>query len=510
MVLSGRGRTRERGAFPRLCPGHRPGRGRPPGAGPAAAARRPLLARDGGRRSGRAARGLDRGRAGGAGDLLPGAAGRRRAEPDQPAGARTDAARAEPAAGLRRLAEGSAQRRHAGTAVRRRAPRRDPERHCLRRGLARPGGSRFGGVEREPLGRPRRAGRAGVPGGAVGRLGRGVGDGQGRAGAAGHRDERRAARGRRADPDPGDQLQGRGLFRRRHAMPADRLSRPRRPHRLRRRPGGELGRAAPDPCGRASGGAGSGELSQQGRPAGERRRSGHAGGDGRRAGPAGGRRLSRHRRAGGQRRPDAPDPCRPDQLAHRPGPAAGRRQPVADRLFRRLFPAALGPAGRDRKPLGRARARPVLRPGRDRLRPFRPVGAGLRSCRRRRAAGPRLQHRPGRDLSQPRPGAAAQLPRLLFLAARKLRRAGDRPHGQARQPGMAAGQGGGAVGNLLARGGAGAPAPCLSLHRQRPRRGHPGQAPGAGGDRRPPDAATHPGGKLWPAARSRGACRRIL
>ena len=41
----------------------------------------------------------------------------------------------------------------------------------------------------------------------------------------------------------------------------------------------------------------------------------------------------------------------------------------------------------------------------------------------------------------------------------------------------------------------------LSLHRQRSRRGHPGQAPGSSGDYRPPDAAPDPGRELrapWP------------
>ena len=69
---------------------------------------------------------------------------------------------------------------------------------------------------------------------------------------------------------------------------------------------------------------------------------------------------------------------------------------------------------------------------------------------------------------------------------------------------MAARQGHGAVGRLPARGGAGAAAAPLPVHRQRPRRGHPGQAAGGGGDRRSPDAAADPRRELGRAARARG------
>ncbi len=50
----------------------------------------------------------------------------------------------------------------------------------------------------------------------------------------------------------------------------------------------------------------------------------------------------------------------------------------------------------------------------------------------------------------------------------------------------------------------------LSVHRQRPRRRHAGQAPRAGGDHRPPDPAADPRRNLRAAARSRSAGRRIL
>ena len=91
-------------------------------------------------------------------------------------------------------------------------------------------------------------------------------------------------------------------------------------------------------------------------------------------------------------------------------------------------------------------------------------------------AGARLQYRPERDLSRPGPGAAARLSRLLCLAGQTVRRPRGRPSRQARQPGMAARQGAGAVGRLLAGSGARPAAAPLSVHRQRSRRGHAGQA----------------------------------
>jgi cobaltochelatase CobN len=55
-----------------------------------------------------------------------------------------------------------------------------------------------------------------------------------------------------------------------------------------------------------------------------------------------------------------------------------------------------------------------------------------------------------------------------------------------------------------------AAAPPLSLHRQRPGRGQSGQAPGPGGDRRPPDAAADPRRVLRAPRGARVAGRRIL
>ena len=127
----------------------------------------------------------------------------------------------------------------------------------------------------------------------------------------------------------------------------------------------------------------------------------------------------------------------------------------------------------------------------------------------RAAAGARLPHRPGGDLPRARPRPAARLPRLLPLAAPGVRRARRRPSRQARQPRVAAGQGHGPLGELPARGRARAAAPPLPVHRQRPRRGHPGQAPRGRGHRRPPHPAPDPGGELGRAGRARGAGRRV-
>ena len=59
-------------------------------------------------------------------------------------------------------------------------------------------------------------------------------------------------------------------------------------------------------------------------------------------------------------------------------------------------------------------------------------------------------------------------------------------------------------------GGARAAAASLSVHRQRSRRGQPGEAAGAGGHRRSPDPAPDPRRQLRPAGRDRAADRRVL
>ena len=71
------------------------------------------------------------------------------------------------------------------------------------------------------------------------------------------------------------------------------------------------------------------------------------------------------------------------------------------------------------------------------------------------------------------------------------------------------GQGAGAVGGVLARRRARRHAVLLPLRGQRPRRGHPGQAPGPRGDHRPPAAADDPGRHLRRAGPARAAVRRV-
>ena len=114
------------------------------------------------------------------------------------------------------------------------------------------------------------------------------------------------------------------------------------------------------------------------------------------------------------------------------------------------------------------------------------------ASRQPRADGPaaaRLRRQPGRHLPRPGPAAQPPLPGRLPLAGCGIRRARRRAPGQARQPGVAAGQDAGHVGGLRIRRRAGRPAADLPVPGQRPRRGHPGQAAGARGSRRPPDPA---------------------
>ena len=106
------------------------------------------------------------------------------------------------------------------------------------------------------------------------------------------------------------------------------------------------------------------------------------------------------------------------------------------------------------------------------------------------------------------------LPRGLPLAgvagrAGRLRRTRGRPPRQARHAGVAARQGARAVGRLRARRGARRPAAALPVHRQRPRRGDAGQAPGARHRRRPPRPADGPRRVLRRDGPARAAARRV-
>ena len=102
------------------------------------------------------------------------------------------------------------------------------------------------------------------------------------------------------------------------------------------------------------------------------------------------------------------------------------------------------------------------------------------------------------------------LPRVLPLAGRRVGRRRRRAPGQARDAGVAARQGQRAVRRLRARRRAGRPAAGLPVRRQRPRRGHPGQAPRPRRDRRPPRPADDPRRDLRRARAPRAAPRRVL
>ena len=117
---------------------------------------------------------------------------------------------------------------------------------------------------------------------------------------------------------------------------------------------------------------------------------------------------------------------------------------------------------------------------------------------------------PKADLSRPGAGPAAFLSRRLCLARRGVPGRRDRSSRQARHARMAAGEGARLVGRVLPGSRALAAAASLSVHRQRSRRGHAGQAPRPGGHRRSPDAALDPRRQLRPAGRTRTADRRIL
>jgi cobalamin biosynthesis Mg chelatase CobN len=198
-------------------------------------------------------------------------------------------------------------------------------------------------------------------------------------------------------------------------------------------------------------------------------------------------------------------------IANDPGPMVHAAR-MAELRARRLPRAARGLARRHgrrhRCALGHARAGPDAAAG--------PLHD------RRAAAGPRVRRHPARtrtrharrgglrELPRRRTRAAAQLPGVLFLAARRIRHRRGRACRQARQPRMAAGQEHRALADLLARRHPRAAAERLPLHRQRPGRGRAGQAAHAGGDRRPPDAAAHARREPRPDAGPGAPGRRVL
>ena len=165
---------------------------------------------------------------------------------------------------------------------------------------------------------------------------------------------------------------------------------------------------------------------------------------------------------------------RPDQRARRPRAARVRgrrcRSPTTAQLFASL-PGEVRARGRGA--LGRAGARPA--PRRRRLRPLAPAaGPAWSSACSPPAATTSTRTPPTTRRTSPRRTATS--PSISGCATRFGAHA-DRPSRQARQPRMAARQGHRPLRRLPARGRARAAAASLPVHRQRPRRGHAGQAP---------------------------------
>ncbi len=292
--------------------------------------------------------------------------------------------------------------------------------------------------------------------------------------AARSRDERGAARDRRPHPDPRRRLQGRGSASIRAPRAPSSASR-RAPTasrfvaelaaawaRLRRLPGAERRVALvlanyPTRDGRLANGVG---LDT---PASHR-------------GPA-----ARDARRGLPRSSDPPEdgqalmeraPRRRHQRARR-----ARQPPGAEPLpldnYREFFDDLPGSSRQQSQSAGAPPDADPLRRGR-RLR--------ARACCRSATSWSASSRRAATTSTPPRPTTTPTcVPPHGYLAFYAwLRRSFGapcrRPRGQARQPRMAARQGAGAVGGLLARGRARPPAAPLPVHRQRPGRGQPGQA----------------------------------
>ena len=173
--------------------------------------------------------------------------------------------------------------------------------------------------------------------------------------------------------------------------------------------------------------------------------------------------------------------------------APGRRRPTSSpaRAERRgscsrspitasSSPACRRRAAGDRRALGAPERDPRVRRRRASRSPLLPLGnvvVGIQPAR-----GYKID--PSADLPRPGPGAAARLSRVLCLAAPGVRRACGGPRRQARQPGVAAGQGVALSADCFPEAVLG-PLPHLyPVHRQRSGRGHAGQAARAGGDHR--------------------------
>ena len=228
-------------------------------------------------------------------------------------------------------------------------------------------------------------------------------------------DERRLARDRRPHPVARRVVQGAARPRPRDRGRSGRLSAGRRPGRLCRRSGAQLGAAARQAAGRAAGRDRARQLPEPRRPHRQRRRARHAGIGCRDPAGAARGRLPHRRHARGRRRADGSgcSPARP-----MPGPHAPAEETLSFAEYSAFF-ASLPPSVQQQVvgALGRGRARPVLPPGAARLRPLRDPRLPRRQHRGADPAGARLQPRPESDLSRPGAGAAARLSRRLCLAA---------------------------------------------------------------------------------------------
>ena len=188
-----------------------------------------------------------------------------------------------------------------------------------------------------------------------------------------------------------------------------------------------------------------------------------------------------------------------------PGPAGhGRRPPARRRLRRVVRHPARRAAHSDRGDWGPA-------PGKVCVHDDHLVFAGLDLGHVVVAIQPPrgLRRGPDRHVPHPRPAGPPPLPGLLPVARRRLRRRRPRPHGQARHPRVAAGQGRRPVGGLHARRRPRRPPAALPVRRQRPRRGHAGQAPHPRRRRRPPAPAHDPGRDLRRPRPGRAPARRV-
>ena len=341
----------------------------------------------------------------------------------------------------------------------------------------------------------------------AGERGAGLARRDARAGAARSRDARGAAGAGRADRGLGGVVQGAGPSatrapRRalaRHLPVADRVA-----HIARLAAAWARLRATPAAERRI--GDRDGQLPAARRAAGQRGRARHAGELRRGAAGALRRRLPGRADPGRRRRAGAPAGGRADQRAGRSRGARGARGAAARALPRAVrFTVRAGPraacwsAGGRPKPIRMSWATRFALS----VLPLGNVVVGLQPARGYHVDPAATYHAP--DLDPPHGYLAFYLWLRHELGAHAIVHLGK--HGNLEWlPGKAHG----AVGRLPARGGAGAVAASLSVHRQRSRRGHAGQAAGRGRDRRSPDPAADPGRELGRARRAGGAGRRVL